>query len=181
MANKILLDDIPYRKIELEDATYFNEKKVGRTKTSNTKSGFSGYGQIPNYKFATVLKTTAKTGIIKQFNMHLANNKYESITFRLNLYKVKDGKVQYRLNNEAIEFAIGNHKGWVGQSLEEYDIPVQGEVLVVLESIKSTGKKSALFFSLSPTFRMHRPFNKDNKHYVDDLWENSFAWNFTMK
>ena len=181
-ANMLRLKDIPYKALAVSK-TKSSKKKLGRTIVSKTLCGCGGCSPITATQFGTLIKTNAPTSALNSFHFHLAKNTFESIQFELELYKVKNNEVLYRLTKNPVSFEVQQKEGWIETDLSAYDIPIQGDVLVLLKPIKVVGEPSSnsLFFSLSASHWLYKPFHKKNKQRLEDFWDGSFAMYFTTK
>ena len=174
----IKASEIPYKTIVL-DKKGNGTKKIGRTKASSTTSGFNGY-DAKNYNFGTVLNRNGKKGIIENFNFHIKNTQFNSLTVDLYFFKVDNQEIQHAITERPIRLKFSPKKGWNGLDLSKYKIGVDGKVLVFMDIVDYEALHPGIFFSLSPTHFAYKPkdFFYDNKQLK--FWNSSFAWYLKM-
>jgi pimeloyl-ACP methyl ester carboxylesterase len=93
---------------------------------------------------------------IKDFNMLVVFNRFQSVKFRLNFYSVKNGLPDKLIVDKDILFDVTQKNGWVNIDLTKYNIYLDGynEVAVAIQWVKSvkidTIAKSAFGVSVTP-------------------------------
>ncbi len=93
---------------------------------------------------------------LKDFNMLVAFNRFQSVKFRLNFYNVKDGVPDQLIVNRDILFDVIQRNGWVKVDLAKYNIQLDGykEIAVAIQWVKSvkndTVAQSAFGVSVTP-------------------------------
>ncbi|TDO24490.1 alpha/beta fold hydrolase [Pedobacter duraquae] len=98
-----------------------------------------------------------KHSFIKDFNMWVTFNRFESVKFRLNFYSVKNGLPDQLIVDKDILFDVTKKLGWVKVDLTSYNIYLEGykEIAVAIQWIKSvktdTAARSAFGVSVFPT------------------------------
>ncbi|TPE43100.1 alpha/beta fold hydrolase [Pontibacter mangrovi] len=77
--------------------------------------------------------------LLRNFNMHVAFNRFKYVRFRLNIYSVSDGLPDRSLLKEDIVFDVTEPKGWVKVDLSKYHIFLEGQdkVAVTIQWLKS--------------------------------------------
>lgn len=90
---------------------------------------------------------------VKSLNFYIGNNEYNSVKFRMNIYRVEDNIPVELINKENIVFEVGSiNSDWYILNLDDYNIYLEkelGEIAVTiqwLESEKKTPKSK--FFSI---------------------------------
>ncbi|WP_460611856.1 alpha/beta fold hydrolase [Hymenobacter seoulensis] len=76
---------------------------------------------------------------LRDFNFHVAFNRFKRVKFRLNLYSVKDGRPDQQLLQQDIRFDVTVPRGWVKVDLMPYQVQLQGhkQVAVTLQWLQS--------------------------------------------
>jgi hypothetical protein len=122
----------------------FKRKVCGRTGNSTlmTASMFTERSLINDNlgrEHATIFDID-KECLVRDFNMYVVFNHFDSVKFRLNFYSVKDGQPDKLINNHDILFDVSEKKGWVTVNLIDYDIYLKGynKVAVSIQWVKST-------------------------------------------
>ena len=93
---------------------------------------------------------------LRDFNMLVVFNRFQSVKFRLNLYSVKDGQPDELIFNKDILFDVTQKNGWKKVDLTPYDIYLDGykEIAVAIQWVKSikidTVARSAFGVSVTP-------------------------------
>lgn len=93
---------------------------------------------------ATVLSID-KSCYIKDFNMYLSFNRFQSVKFRLNFYSVKDGLPDKLIVDKDVLFDVTEKKGWVKVDLTKYDLYLNGynKIAVGIQWVKSVSADTA--------------------------------------
>lgn len=98
--------------------------------------------------------------ILEDFNIYISSNEFSSLKFRLNFYKIEDGKPTAIIISKEIIFEIRNqYKGWFNVDLTPYHIYLNkdmGEVAATIQWIQSkkafeSSKYFGISTSVSPT------------------------------
>lgn len=90
---------------------------------------------------------------LKSLNFYVGSNQYNSVKFRLNVYKIDNNQPTELINNEDIIFEVGDiQTDWFKVDLNEYDIYLKeelGDFAVTIQWLESDKKKSdSKFFSI---------------------------------
>lgn len=82
---------------------------------------------------------------LKDFNFHVAFNRFKSVTFRLNLYSVKDGLPDKPLLTQDVRFSVTQPRGWVKVDLQPQNLYLQGlrEVAVTVQWLHSEAQEGS--------------------------------------
>jgi pimeloyl-ACP methyl ester carboxylesterase len=93
--------------------------------------------------------------LLRDFNMHVAFNRFKYVRFRLNIYNVKDGLPDKTLLKEDIVFDVKEPNGWVKVDLSGHHILLEGQdkVAVTIQWLKSEaleGKRKSFAISAVP-------------------------------
>lgn len=102
----------------------------------------------------TIIKLDSEV-LLKDFNMHVAFNRFKYVRFRLNIYSVMDGLPDQPLLKEDIVFDVKEPKGWVKVDLSKHHIFLEGQdkVAVTIQWLKSEaieGKRKSFAISAVP-------------------------------
>lgn len=138
----------------------FKTKIVGRTSNSTimTANMFTEKNLINDNlgKEQAAILTIDKHCFIKDFNMLVIFNHFQSVKFRLNFYSVKDGQPDQLIVDKDILFDVTQKNGWLKVDLTKYNIYLEGynEIAVAIQWIKSvridTVARSAFGVSVTP-------------------------------
>ena len=153
-------------------AKAYKKKTLGnKTKSKFLSTGFS-YDQL-GAEMGVRININKQT-IVDQFNSHISYNRLSATSiFRLNFYKVKDGKPGANILREQILTEIQpGQTGVISIDLRPYDLVLEDDIIITLEWVDKEGenrKDEAIFFSLgmfnSGTLYKHSsqsPFKKYN-------------------
>lgn len=82
---------------------------------------------------------------LKDFNMHVAFNRFKSVTFRLNLYSVQNGLPDRPLLAQDVRFDVTQPRGWVKVDLTPYNLHLQNldKVAVTIQWLHSEAAEGA--------------------------------------
>lgn len=135
-------------------------KMFGRT-SSSTLMGASLYTEADLVSDALAKEQGTIIGIdkdcrLRDFNMHVAFNRFKSVKFRLNLYSVKSGLPDQPLLRQDVRFDVTQPRGWVRVDLSPYQVQLKGqrEVAVTIQWLQSEaqeGTPKAFGVSAVPT------------------------------
>ncbi|PIQ22799.1 MAG: hypothetical protein COW65_01175 [Cytophagales bacterium CG18_big_fil_WC_8_21_14_2_50_42_9] len=77
--------------------------------------------------------------LLKDFNMHVAFNRFKYVKFRLNIYSVNNGLPQESLLRENVIFDVTEQRGWIKVDLSKYHIFLEGldKVAVTVQWLES--------------------------------------------
>lgn len=91
-------------------------------------------------EFGIKVKLKKNPTYIENFNFYIVKNDLEKLTFRLNIYSIKNELPHENLLNENIIFTLGNNQnGKFSIDLEKYNIVVKDDFIVTLECIDQSG------------------------------------------
>ena len=96
-------------------------------------------------EIGTVMKIKKTPAFIQNVNFNIASNKFDSILFRVNIYKMENGLPGVSILNEPILVTTKMHKGTLSIDLKKYNLYVDDNFFVSLEWIKDLGKKPLVF------------------------------------
>ncbi|MBX0289672.1 alpha/beta fold hydrolase [Hymenobacter sp. HSC-4F20] len=122
-------------------------KTFGRT-SSSTLMGASMYTEAGLVSDALAKEQGTIIGIdkdcrLRDFNMHVAFNRFKSVKFRLNIYSVKAGLPDQPLLRQDVRFDVTQPRGWVRVDLSPYQVQLQGqrEVAVTIQWLQSEAQE----------------------------------------
>ncbi|MBK0402365.1 carboxypeptidase-like regulatory domain-containing protein [Adhaeribacter sp. BT258] len=128
--------------------------KPRKTKTitagNTTDSKFMSAGFTSNdlgSEVGTVLRyNKKKPGKVENVNFNIANNSYNNVFFRVNMYAFKDGKIGENLLKEPLYTDFSGDFGTLTLDLSDKNIYIDSDCLLTLEWIKDYGQRG-LYFS----------------------------------
>jgi len=126
-----------------------------------------------------------KECLIRDFNMYLVFNHFQSVKFRLNFYSVKNGEPYQLINDRDILFEVSQKSGWVKVDLLQYDLYLKehDKVAVAIQwikSIKTDSTSRAFNVSVIPT-PLHSMFFRDKSQSVwKKISSANLAFNITV-
>ena len=136
ISSVIQLNKMDYELKEIEvEAKRFGEKKLFGLK--NEKRGHSiGFGSAQlGTEIGAVIRIEKPT-YIKSANFVLNHAKGDSLLFRVNIYKIEDGKVGSNLLKENVLIKEKQRKGVISTDLTKYNLILESNVLLTLEWLR---------------------------------------------
>lgn len=89
---------------------------------------------VSNHPELGQLMKIEKRGLIKDVNIYLKRNTFDTLTLRLKIYSIKDGIPDKNLNSSDIYQSIYNKKtGWIKFNIEELNIQFDGNFICTFE------------------------------------------------
>jgi hypothetical protein len=153
---RTVIQKMPTIKMEPEsaliDEVVINESKLkakilgNKTTSKNVTAGFSSniLGNEVGYK----VKLKKKETYIKDLNLNIVTNEYDTLIFRVNIYDTKGKLPNNRITSQNIIVTTDIKEGPLKIDLLDYNIVVKDDFFITLEWIKDLGE-SGLFFSAS--------------------------------
>jgi hypothetical protein len=142
----ILLDE---RIFELNEVIVrpkvFKHKILGVT--ANLKSINAGFKENQlGYECGVMLKIK-KSAILERLDINIASCSYDTVFYRINIYKVKGDMNFTNILEHPIylKLATDEVKDKIEFDLKKYNIKLQGDCLITLEHVKNIGSGSLLF------------------------------------
>jgi hypothetical protein len=125
------------------------EKERGNfTQSDNMIAGFKSN----DLGSELVIKISVKDDAwIKKFKFYVAQSIFDTLYFRLNVYKMEKGKPGASVLNHPIYVTTTSKRGWNSVDLEKYNIVVDGDFAIGLEWIRDLKKgdvSKGLMFSV---------------------------------
>ncbi len=123
----------------------YKERRVGNELSNpNFGAGFF-YNDLGN-ELGTMVKIKARPAFVDQVNLHLAWCKYDTIFYRLNIYRVDDGAPVERIYSSPLIIDYRDHQGHdVFVDLSREQVVVNDDFLVSLELIRELGEGGLMF------------------------------------
>lgn len=91
-----------------------------------------------------------KPAFLEKFRFYIAQNNFDTLRFRINIYKLKNGKPAENILQENIIVEIVQHqKGWVAVDLSAYQIQVSDAFAVSAEWVYASNKGTQLGFPIT--------------------------------
>jgi hypothetical protein len=88
---------------------------------------------------------------IKKFSFYITNSIYDTLFFRLNVYKIENGLPDKNILPQPVYVTTTSKRGWNSVNLEKYNIVAEGDFAIGLEWVKDLRKgdvSKGLFFSV---------------------------------
>ena len=140
---KLKVKPVTVEKVEI-DASKLKVKVLGnKTESKSMIAGFST-NELGN-EVGNVIKIKKSPTYLKDFNVFIAQNEYDTVRFRLNFYEVKDGMPGKSLLQESIIVETTLKQGKLTVDLERYSIIVEDDFIVALEWIEDLGEGGLMF------------------------------------
>lgn len=123
--------------------------------------------------------------LVRDFNMFVVFNHFQSVKFRLNFYTLKNGKPYQLINDQDILFDVSQKSGWVKVDLIKYDLYIKGHDKIAvaiqwIKSVKTDSTSKSFNVSVIPT-PLHSMFFRNKSQSV---WEKispaNLAFNITV-
>lgn len=144
--NIVLLDEKTYELTEL-----IIKPKIFKQRTLGVTTKFKGFtaGFEDNklgYELGALMRIK-KTAFIRNVNINIAHCSYDTIFYRLNIYKVKGEMDFENILREPIyiEMTKEEVKDQIQVDLQSKNIVVDGDFLITLEHVKDLGKGNLYF------------------------------------
>ncbi len=106
-------------------------RSTGRTDSSSFMTARlytePGAGQDELAKEQGTVLTLPTDCHLRTINLHVAFNRFRAVTFRLNLYSVRNGLPDQPLLTQDIRFVVTQPRGWVSVDLAPYHLYFQGQ------------------------------------------------------
>lgn len=139
--NEVLLEEKAY---ELTEVIIRPKRFVQRTLgvTTKFKKIAAGFADNKLGYECGILMRIRKTAFLKKVNIHISNCSYDTIFYRLNIYKVH-GKLDFEnILREPIYINMSKEsvRDEIQIDLQPENIVVEGDFLVTLEHVKDLGK-----------------------------------------
>lgn len=148
--NPVVIDLEP-RSVQLDEVVIqsrpFKKKILGNTTESKAVSAGFSSNELGN-EVGIVIKIKNKPTYIEAFNVSIANNKYDTVKFRINFYTLKDGLPDKNILRQPIIVKTTLKTGILSVDLRKYNIVVDEDFFAALEWIEDLGK-DGLYFSAS--------------------------------
>jgi len=160
---------VALKEVVIIDKKKWKTKILGNVnETDNVVSGF--YSEKLGTEVGTIIKIRKSPTYVENFSFYIAENTFDSLFFRLNIYNLKKGKPFENILDKNIFIQTNVKKGKVTIDLEKYNIVMQDNFFISLEYVKplsQSGGNEMLFgsgFFNSPSysrFTSQGDWNKD--------------------
>lgn len=121
-------------------------KVLGNKTTSQFMSAGFSENKLGN-EIGIKIKIKKSPTYIKDFNVSIVKNEFDTVRFRLNFYSIKKGLPNELLNSENIIVETSMKNGILTVDLEKYNIVVKENFFVTMEWIEDFGDIFGLSFS----------------------------------
>lgn len=145
--NKIILVK---RNVELQEVTIKPKKLTQKTygNTTDSKNFMSGFASNDlGSELGIPMRAGKGLSYIEDVNFNIAENSYDSVTFRVNIYSFKKGMPDTTVLKYPIYVTTKIKSGTLTVDLKPYNIVVEGNFLVSLEWLKDLGEGTLKFSS----------------------------------
>ena len=124
------------------------EKVLGNT--TETRSIIASFNSDRlGCELGTIIKIKRAPSVIEDFNFCIAQNKLDTLFFRVNIYAVKDGLPSEKILKENVYVKTTLKYGVVKVDLRKYDVVAYDDFIISLEWLKDYGTtiKDRIYFS----------------------------------
>ena len=147
--HKIYLKKETYQlpEIELASKPLTKIRKIGypRTTSKNITAGWLSTSTQNHHKSlgerGPLIKLKNKQALLKTLYFHIVNTGYDSLLFRIHLYKLENGVPRKELTETNIWVKTTIKKEWVSVPLETYHILVEEDFVASIEWLKAWASK----------------------------------------
>lgn len=122
------------------------EKVLGNTTTSTSVTGGFSSNELGN-EIGVKIKIKKSPTYVKDFNINIVENIYDTLKFRINFYDIKNGLPNKRLFDKNVIVVTTLKEGKLTVDLSDYAIVVEDDFIVAIEWIEDLGKTDGLRFS----------------------------------
>ncbi|MCP4178426.1 MAG: carboxypeptidase-like regulatory domain-containing protein, partial [bacterium] len=136
---------IELKKIVVHPKSY-KKRTVGLRKTDGTRSGFSNNSL--GWETGIIVKFKKKS-FLEKVKLNIAECSFDTIFFRLNIYKTI-GKLNFEnILDTPIYFKVPKNKatGKFSIDLNSYNLVLQGDYLITIENVKNLGEGKLYFYT----------------------------------
>ena len=124
--------------------------KIGKLKTNTKAKVIYSMPELENKNLGTEIGKKFKLGkkrvsSLNEFKFYIKENDFDSVTFRINIYSIKNNRPNKRINKENIIVKVDkNHADWVITDLSPYDLNVKENIIITVEWIEHSVKGNKL-------------------------------------
>jgi hypothetical protein len=170
---------VALKEVVIIDKKKWKTKILGNVnETVTVTSGF--YSEELGTEVGTIIKIRKSPTYVENFSFYIAENTFDSLFFRLNIYNLKKGKPFENILDKNIFIQTNVKKGKVTIDLEKYNIVMQENFFISLEYVKPLSRSGGNVMSFgsgffnSPSYSRHTSQGDWNK----DGW---FCLGFNVK
>jgi hypothetical protein len=117
---------------------------LGNTTESKKFSGGFGSKDLGS-QIGIRVRVGKKEVFLDKFNFFIAYNTFDSLTFRVNVYKMEDGKPTENLLHDNVIIRLGKETGEQSVDLSKYNIVADDDFLIALEWLEKSGPPNGIF------------------------------------
>jgi len=139
---EVVIEDKRYRGRKLK------ERIIGNTKAVTSNRTYFAFNALGN-EMGIFINVKRNPTFVQDFNLYITENKYDVFKFRLNFYSVKNGLPDKNLLNKNIIASFSEKEGKLKIDLREYNIVLEGDVIITMEWIEELGKHGLAFATSS--------------------------------
>jgi hypothetical protein len=147
------------KEVVVEDKRYrgrkLKERIIGNTKAVTSNRTYFAFNALGN-EMGIYINVKRNPTFVQEFNLYITENKYDVFKFRLNFYSVKNGLPDENLLDQNIIASFTEREGQLTVDLREYNIVLEGDVIITMEWIEELGKHGLAFATSSGWGEKHR-------------------------
>lgn len=126
-----------------------NSKTIGHQKTNTSRGTNFSIAKKPNQNLGAAIGKKFKLGKkevqLKNFQFYIAQNNFDTVRFRLEIYSLENGRPHNSIHTQEILTEITNaQKGWVSVDLSPYQIYAKGKIAVAITWIYHSNEGARL-------------------------------------
>jgi len=123
-------------------------KFLGNTTQSKMLGGGFGKKDVGS-EIGVIIPVKNESAFLESFNFFVSHNSYDSLTFRVKLYKLKNGMPDESIMKDNIIIKIGKVTGNISVDLTKYNIVVNSDFLACIEWLDRKGPATACILNIS--------------------------------
>ncbi len=134
--------------VQLQEVVIKPKKTITKIigNTNNSKSVTAGFTSNDlGSEIGVPMKIKTRLTYIEELNFNIANNSYDTVVFRVNVYTIKNGVPDSNILVQPIYVKLNSASGTLTVDLKDKNIHVDHDFFVSLEWLKDLGK-GQLFF-----------------------------------
>ena len=124
-------------------STSSKEKILGNKTQSKAFGGGFGTKDVGS-EIGVVIPVKQENTFIENFNFFVSHNTYDSLTFRVKIYNLKDGKPDEDILHDNVIIKIGKETGNISTDLTKYNITVNQDFLICIEWLDRKGPPGSI-------------------------------------
>lgn len=140
---------------------FVSTKEIGHSKIDTKMKTNFAISKRPNQNLGAAIgrkfKVKESRAVADTFGFFIAQNNFDEVRFRVEVFSLKKGKPHKNLNNSDIIISVKNQKqGWIEVDLRPYNIEIKDDVAVAIEWVYHSENGSSLSLPITmPTLGTH--------------------------